>query len=429
MTVAGAGPTRLGRWRRRLREAGTSVRPTSRGVGFLVVAAGTFVAAPLLSLPALQQVTGLLLGLVVLAALFVVAGHSRVRIERTFDPEVVTPGRASRATVRITNVRSLPCLSSRWRDTLSAGLTGEAGGWVPGLSGSGGPEPSAVVSYDLHGLRRGRHGVGPLAMDVEDPFGLVTRRLAVGEREEVIVLPRRSDVVSGGSLVSDRDGASRPAPQHAGLGSDDVVARSYLPGDALKRMHWKATAHRGELMVRQEEQHDDPRAAVVLDTDDISFGTVQDHRGVWDFAPDLEWVVSAAASLVTHLAGQGCAVTVRALGAFERRVAEQGDALEDVLLDLAVLEPTTGAEVDRGSARVAERGVIVLLGRPESGRALAWTRALAGSTVTAFASRSTRSEVLDSLETAGWNVATYAPGDDVGSLWAETRGGAGRAAS
>ena len=33
----------------------------------------------------------------------------------------------------------------------------------------------------------------------------------------------------------------------------------------MRRIHWRATAHRDELMVRQEEQESTPEATVVLD--------------------------------------------------------------------------------------------------------------------------------------------------------------------
>ena len=51
---------------------------------------------------------------------------------------------------------------------------------------------------------------------------------------------------------------------------------AYLPGDAMKRLHWKATAHRGQLMVRQEEQQINPRAGVFLDCEPRTQGTARD---------------------------------------------------------------------------------------------------------------------------------------------------------
>ena len=104
---------------------------------------------------------------------------------------------------------------------------------------------------------------------------------------QLTVLPRRYDLPPIRPSGSDEDGATRPAPQQVGIGEDDIIARSYLPGDALKRLHWKATARRGELMVRQEEQQMNPRAAVVIDLDAWSHGTDRDRTGAWEYSPTL----------------------------------------------------------------------------------------------------------------------------------------------
>ena len=73
----------------RLRTAASSVVLTRSGIGFLVGAVVSFIAAPVLSLPALVYVSGLLLALPLFSAVFVLVGHSRVRIERSFAPQVV----------------------------------------------------------------------------------------------------------------------------------------------------------------------------------------------------------------------------------------------------------------------------------------------------------------------------------------------------
>ena len=94
-----------------------SVVLTTRGIGFLVAAAVCFVAAPIFSLPALLYVTVLLVGLVLFSTIFVFGGHSNVRIERSFSPQVVGPGLTAKATVRVTNLSMIPCLEAQWEDS------------------------------------------------------------------------------------------------------------------------------------------------------------------------------------------------------------------------------------------------------------------------------------------------------------------------
>lgn len=404
-----------------------SVRLTPRGVGFLVVGVLLLAAAPLLSLPALLSVSALLLGLVGLAVLFVVVGQSKVAIERTFSPEVVSPGGVTTATVRVSNLSVLPVLEARWVDTVPNGLSAEASGVLPPLGGSRTRRSQVRFRYPVQGLRRGRHALGPLRVEMLDPFGLVLRRHSFGGAQDLVVLPRQHTLWPLAPHGADHDGASRAAPQNAGIGEDDVVARSYLPGDALKRMHWKATAHRGELMVRQEEQQVNPRAGLVLETHAGSHGTGRDG-GDWVYSPELEWAVSATASVLGHLLRVGYAVTVRATGRAVDRRLDDGDVLDDALVDLAVLEPSDAPTLD--GVDPGERTVFAVLGRPDVERAAAWVDTLShATTVLALVSAGTRDAALDVLAAAGWRYVTYTPHDDVAELWSSLGVSRSRAAS
>lgn len=402
-----------GRWR----SAASSLVFTRRGIGFLVGTLLSLILAPVLSLPAMLYVTGLLLALVLLNAIFVFVGHSKVRIERSFTPQIVLPGTLSRATIRITNLSVVPCLEARWEDRLPRGISGEAMGRLPALGGSRSATSQVTFSYDLQGLRRGRHDIGPVQVDVQDPFGLVYRRHTFGATEVLTVLPRVADLPPIRPRGSSEDGATRPAPQNVGVGDDDVIARTYLPGDALKRVHWKATAHRAELMVRQEEQQITPRAALWLDVEPMSQGTARDRSDQWEHSPSLEWCVVAAASISAHLVRAGYVVTVQTNGqGVDRFIADGHDTLEDAMVDLAVLTPQ---EHDHdGAAAVAERTTFAVLGRLDMQRARHWVTTLSTSrSIMAFVGHGTRDDVLDLLHGARWNVVTYAPNDDLADCW------------
>lgn len=411
----------------RLRRVASSVVLTRRGIGFLVAAVACFVAAPVLSLPAMLYVTGLLIGLLIVSAVFVFFGHSTVRIDRSFAPEVVAPGALSRATVRITNLSLLPCLEARWEDQLPYGITGEAAGTLPSLGGRNSLGSSASFTYTLHGLRRGRHAVGPLRVDVHDPFGLVYRRHAFGGAAPLTVLPRRVELPAVSGRGGSDDGSTLPAPQNVGVGDDDIIARSYLPGDALKRIHWKATAHRAELMVRQEEQHVTPRATVVLDTEPVSQGTARDRKDAWEYSTTFEWAVIAAASITTYLARGGYVVTLQSSGrAIDRLISDGQDTIEDAMVDLAMIEPE---QHDHPAPVEAERVTFMVAGRLTPDRARHWTAAVASARTTwAFVARSTPADALDMLDAAGWKLVTYVPGDDLAERWSQFEGASVRAA-
>jgi uncharacterized protein (DUF58 family) len=411
-----------------LREAARSVVLTRRGWGFLITAAVCFVAAPVFSLPALFYATALLLGLVVFSALFVFAGHSRVRVERSFAPQVVSPGATAQATLRATNLSLLPCLEAKWDDELPHGISGDASGTLPALGGSRQADSRVSFSYSLQGLRRGRHAIGPLRVHVLDPFGLVFRRHAFGTTEPLVVLPRRVDLKAISPRGASDDGATRPAPQYVGIGDDDVIARAYLPGDAMKRMHWKATAHRGQLMVRQEEQQINPRAGVFLDCEPRNQGTARDVQGNWEHSSTFEWCVVATASIVNHLARAGYVVTLQSSSAaIDREIADGQDSLEDAMVDLAVIEPDNR---DHDRASTPERAAFAVLGRLDLTRAEHWVETVAGArNVHAFVAAGTSAAALEVLDRARWRVVTYRGSDDVAERWAKFDGSSAYVAS
>ena len=157
------------------------------------------------------------------------------------------------------------------------------------------------VRYELRAPLRGRYDVGPLHVQLVDPFGLcrMTRRFAVSDSLTVVpnVVPLPPVPLQG-----DWSGLGESRNRSvASTGEDDVVPRQYRTGDELRRVHWKSTARSGELMVRQEEQPWRTRATVLLDTRAVA------HRGDGP-ASSFEWSVTVAASVSCHLSQRGYAL-------------------------------------------------------------------------------------------------------------------------
>ena len=145
--------------------------------------------------------------------------------------------------------------------------------------------------------------------------------------------------------------------------SDELIAREYRYGDPLRRVNWAATARRGELMVREEEQRGDPEARVLLDTTLAGRPRVSSLRREHDDGPNhaFELGIEMAASIGVHLLEHGFRVRCTQVADPERAVVP-GAAYDGgyrmpggdrtLLEDLARLdEPATPVGARRARAR------------------------------------------------------------------------------
>jgi len=103
------------------------------------------------------------------------------------------------------------------------------------------------------------------------PFGLAGRAVHLLPAEELIVLPRPARV-DGERLRAwlfrawaGRDEERRKVRRVVEREAEVHGLRDYRPGDSPRRVHWKATARRGRLTVREYEDAAPPRVLLVVD--------------------------------------------------------------------------------------------------------------------------------------------------------------------
>lgn len=152
-------------------------------------------------------------------------------------------------------------------------------------------EPDVVnrAAYRLPTDRRGVIEIGPLEVVVSDPFGLVSSSTIAAPMAELTVYPHIDDIVPVPHTTGDDPYAGADHPSALGRTGEDFYAlRPYVVGDDLRRVHWRSTARRDELMVRQDELPWQGRVTVLLDV-----------RRNTHTPASLELAVSAAASIVT----------------------------------------------------------------------------------------------------------------------------------
>lgn len=390
--------------------------PTDRGIGLAAGAGALWLASRVFGVPELQIAAVAALALLALAVVVVRLTSARLAVDRRVRPTRVFHDAEADVRLVVHNRSRLPTPRLELEDAAPAALASRGARM---LLASMPPLASRVMSYRLRGYHRGRFVLGPLSARLRDPFGLVSRRVALPGTSELVVYPRvwrlSERVPLGGPSGGDR-GRTRPLLS----GEDLAHVREYVRGDDLRKVHWPSTAHRGRLMVRQPEAPRDPRATVLLDT------RRQAHTGTGP-ASTFETAVSAAASVVHHVAVHGRAVRLvdgpgpaTAPRPWQTHLAALADAqprrwdLRPTLRGLAtggtgllvaVVAAPTPAEV-RELAR-AGRGfdprlaLLVAPAGPTPG---------GGDGVRAAG---------DALRIAGWRVTVLGPGDDIGERWRE----------
>jgi uncharacterized protein (DUF58 family) len=220
--------------------------------------------------------------LVIAAAVSVGRTRLRLDIARELHPPRVHMGGPSRVELRITNrsARRTPLLTLR--DPVGDGRSASV---VVAPLGAG---ETVQATYRLPTDRRGILRVGPLAVEVADPFGLASASTRGAPIAELTVWPAIDDIAALPHTTGDdpHGGADHPNVLTA-AGEDFYALRAYVRGDDLRHVHWKSTARRDELMVRQDEMPWQGRATVLLDT-----------RADAHTNETFERAVSAAASIV-----------------------------------------------------------------------------------------------------------------------------------
>lgn len=135
----------------------------------------------------------------------------------------------------------------------------------------------APVALELPTPRRGV--IDTVAVEVASgaPFGFVwaRRRLTVPLARPIEVAPRRMTV---GRRLPDTGAPDGDAPRASGAGGDLVRGiREYRPGDAMRLVHWPATARHGAVVVKELEHPEQVRIEVIVDLRGADAERVAEH--------------------------------------------------------------------------------------------------------------------------------------------------------
>jgi uncharacterized protein (DUF58 family) len=283
--------------------------------------------------------------------------------------------------------------------------------------------------YQIASAPRGRYRLDGAELLIADPFGLAQSRIGLERADQLLVYPRVYQLeglfTDGGTPGGDRGRALL----HRTAGYDLHSIREHQQGESLRRVHWRSTARRRRLMVKELQDTPRDEACVVLD------GEAAAVRGE---SPDTTFDVQvrAAASLLRRMsdAGQRSSLLIHAAQRSRYRIGFGSGDWAAVLGELAGAEATATrpladllAESGRGpdpidasrvfvvtaamSSVLAERVLALASGQCEP--AVVW---IDGAT---FAARARRADTAPEaaalrLTRSGVAVARVRAGDHVG---------------
>jgi hypothetical protein len=371
-------------------------------------------------------VAGAALLLVVVGLIVVRSRRPRFEIIRLFAPPVVSAGGVSRVTVRVRNVGSSTSTPLLWNDAIPWAQP-MAPHELPAIPIGSAVRRVRAVDYDIQPPRRGLYPIGPFVVEYEDPFGMVNSVLAVGEADRLVVVPEVVDLPMGGPTLADGEGNAQLVQRRVTGNDDDLTTREYRPGDALRRVHWRASARHGELMVRQEEHRSHPDARILIDTRQGGYpDAVPDPGDTWTptaFSERFEWAVRMTASLGAHLEASGFRVFIEETGAPQIEAPgdrwQGGHRADAFLTSLAAVRLIDRPQDAVGSAVSTdpEGPVFALLADPDE-QTVAWVvkRRRSGQLALAFLIGS-RPALRERLTDAGWECVEVQEWTDPAEAW------------
>ncbi|MFC4856269.1 DUF58 domain-containing protein [Actinophytocola glycyrrhizae] len=377
---------------------------TTRGRCLLAAGLAAALCSFVLNERDLLRVSVFVVALPILVCLLTAVARVGLHAQRQINPIRTPVGGRAEVTLHITSTGRLPTGGLLVSDGVPYSLGGKPRFVIEHLPRHTGTR----LRYHVQPMLRGIQQLGPLKATITDPFGLAEFERELAHSSRLIVVPRvvkLAGVPGGSGLGSGDDGSVR---LNAGQGEDDAIVRPYRQGDDLRKVHWRSTAKRDEMMVRVEERPWRGGTTVLLDRRAAA------HRGTGANS-SLEWAVSFAASVCLHLHRYGQRIKlVTESGGLIVRDTGDGSHNDTAVLDaLAALAATPTTNMDSTSDPGGGQELIAILGA---------TTPEAVSKLIGHRSRSTRSLAV-LLDTAAWAAPEESgAGTDIDGTTALLRG-------
>ena len=129
------------------------------------------------------------------------------------------------------------------------------------------PQQSTSARYELRFLERGRYRIGSSILSSRFPIGLGRGWRVFDNAVDLMVHPRFGHLLPAcrSILQAEMEGSVKAVPRASVHEGEFYGLRNWQTGDSRRWIHWRTTARRGELSVRQFEQLQRQQLSILVD--------------------------------------------------------------------------------------------------------------------------------------------------------------------
>ena len=342
----------------------------------LVLAAASLAGALVTGRDLYYYLAYVLAGMLILSAMWAWLAMRGLRLARHTRGQRAQVGRPFEESFSLTSLSRLPKLWVVVRD--HSDLPGHRASHVVHNL-----RPGREYGWTARALceQRGRFRLGPVTIESSDPLGLFEFRRKLPQTRSIVVYPATVPMRSFPHPAALLPGGDALRRRTHYITTNAAGVRDYVPGDSLNRIHWRSTARKSRLIVKEFELDPLMDVWIFLDMQGSVQASVQEDeltlamremQPLWRRAEELrlqpsteEYAVTAAASVAEYFISMRRSVGLVAYGQRREILQADGDErqLGKILDTLAVLRAEGDMPFDemlRAEGKRLVRGSVVV---------------------------------------------------------------------
>lgn len=235
------------------------------------------------------------------------------------------------------------------------------------------PGETVGGTFALTFTKRGEAQLSRLVVRTSFPLGLIEKQSYVDFEATILVLPKVYELSPSFFQDYQSMGAQQGSPSLMGQERWDMIRslRAFRPGDPLRRVHWKSTARRQTLMVKEYDRPKPQQMVFVL------FNPIDSGEKA------IEAAVSLTASMMVNLAkvDEDLALVTHTKKRIDKLVIGDGATLHDAMEVLALASPGGPLDllIQKSRGLMARRKMIIVSAAVQSHPDLARLKSALGS--------------------------------------------------